>query len=86
MDEDNKIYIGNLDYGVTEKDLKEFIESKGFNTAEVKIIKDQNTNRSKGFGFAELVNSAKAQEAIRVLNGLELKSRKLRVDRARRKD
>ena len=47
MEEEKKLYIGNLDYGVTEADLKKFIEEKGLTVKEVKIIKDKFNDRSK---------------------------------------
>ncbi len=30
MDEENKIYIGNIDYEVTEEELREIFKEKGF--------------------------------------------------------
>ena len=78
MDEEKKIYIGNLDYSVTEEDLKKTIEEKGFHTIELKIVADKFTGRSKGFGFAEFEKNEDAQTAIESLNGHELKGRKLK--------
>ena len=44
------IYVGNLSYEVTEEDLQEAFE--GFGQIEsIKIIKDNYSNRSKGFGY-----------------------------------
>jgi RNA recognition motif-containing protein len=76
------IYVGNLSYEVTEEDLKEAFE--GFGQIEsVKIIKDNYTGRSKGFGFVEMSNNADAQSAINGLNDKELKGRTLKVNTAR---
>jgi RNA recognition motif-containing protein len=76
------IYVGNLSYEVTEEDLKEAFE--GFGKAEsVKIIKDNYSGRSKGFGFVEMTNNADAQSAINGLNDKELKGRQLKVNTAR---
>jgi RNA recognition motif-containing protein len=76
------IYVGNLSYEVTEEDLKEAFE--GFGQIEsVKIIKDNYTGRSKGFGFVEMSNNADAQSAIDGLNDKELKGRTLKVNTAR---
>ena len=44
------IYIGNLNYSVRENDLKEVMEDYG-TVLSVKIIKDRETGRSKGFAF-----------------------------------
>jgi RNA recognition motif-containing protein len=76
------IYIGNLSYEVTEGDLQEAFEGFG-QTESVKIIKDNYSGRSKGFGFVEMPNDADAQSAINGLNDKELKGRALKVNTAR---
>ena len=77
-----KIYVGNLSYDVSEEDLKETFESFG-EIESVKIIKDNYSGRSKGFGFIEMPNNADAQSAINGLNDKELKGRTLNVNTAR---
>jgi RNA recognition motif-containing protein len=84
MEEEKKIYIGNLDYGVTEEDVQTFLDEQGFQPNDLKIITDRMTGRSKGFGFAEFEEAEEASRAIESLNGLELKGRNLRVNQARR--
>lgn len=86
MEEEKKVYIGNLDYDVTEEDIQKAIEEKGLTVKEIKIIKDKFTGRSKGFGFAEFESDEQVQQAIDLLDGQELKSRNLKVNRARRRD
>ena len=76
------IYVGNLSYEVTEEDLKEAFEVFG-EVDTVKVIKDNYTGRSKGFGFVEMPVKAEAQSAIEGLNGKELKGRSLNVNEAR---
>ena len=76
------IYVGNLSYEVTEQDLQNAFE--GFGEIEsLKIIKDNYSGRSKGFGFVEMSNNADAQSAIDGLNDKELKGRTLKVNTAR---
>jgi RNA recognition motif-containing protein len=84
MEEQKKLYIGNLEYGVTDADLKKFIEEKGLTPKEVKIITDKYSGRSKGFGFAEFETEEQAQAAIEALNEQELNGRKLTVNKARK--
>lgn len=84
MEEQKKLYIGNLEFGVTESDLKGFIESKGISPKEVKIITDKYSGRSKGFGFAEFETEEAAQQAIDALNEQELNGRKMTVNKARK--
>ena len=76
------IYVGNLSYEVTEEDLKEAFGAFGA-VDTVKVIKDNYTGRSKGFGFVEMPAKAEAQSAIEGLNGKDLKGRSLNVNEAR---
>ena len=76
------IYVGNLSFEVTEEDLQKAFEDFG-QTESVKIIKDNYSGRSKGFGFVEMSNNADAQSAINGLNDKELKGKTLKVNTAR---
>ncbi len=76
------IYVGNLSYEVTEEDLKEAFGAFG-EVGTVKVIKDNYTGRSKGFGFVEMPDKSEAQSAIEGLNGKDLKGRSLNVNEAR---
>ena len=76
------IYVGNLNYNLSEDDLEKVFSAYG-EVASVKIIRDKYTDQSKGFGFIEMANDADAQKAIDELNGTEVKGRELRVNQAR---
>tara|TARA_B100001989_G_C24515171_1_gene452690 strand:+ start:149 stop:400 length:252 start_codon:yes stop_codon:yes gene_type:complete len=79
----NKIYVGNLNYKITEQDLKDYFASCG-QIEDVKIITDFNTNQSKGFGFITFSSNEEMEAAIEK-NGEELEGRKLFVNKAREK-
>jgi len=85
MDEENKIYIGNINYEVTEEELKEMFKEKGFEVKDINIIRDKFSGRSKGFGFAEFENDEQVKKVIESLDGYELKSRKLKINKAKEK-
>jgi cold-inducible RNA-binding protein len=76
------IYVGNLSYEATEEDLKMAFEAFG-EVETIKVLKDNFTGRSKGFGFVEMSNDADAQSAIDGLNDKDLKGRTLKVNKAR---
>jgi RNA recognition motif-containing protein len=78
------IYVGNLPYGLSEDDLKNAFAAFG-EVAGVKIIIDQMTGKSKGFGFVEMENDEHAQQAIDSLNGTELNGRNIVVNKSRPK-
>ena len=76
------IYVGNLAYEVTEEDLKQLFDAFG-QVESVKVIKDNFSGRSKGFGFVEMLETADAESAIEGLDGKELKGRTLKVNKAK---
>jgi RNA recognition motif-containing protein len=76
------IFVGNLSYATTEDKLRTLFETYGEVTS-VKILRDRETDRPRGFGFVEMPNDEQAQEAIDALNGRELDARALRVNKAR---
>jgi RNA recognition motif-containing protein len=76
------IYVGNLSYEVTEEELREAFEVFG-EVESVKVVKDNYTGRSKGFGFVEMPDAGNAQSAIDGLNDKELKGRALKVNKAK---
>ena len=76
------IYVGNLSHETTEENLKEAFEVFG-EVNRAKVIKDNNTGRSKGFGFVGMPDKAEAQSAIEGLNGKDLKGRSINVSEAR---
>ena len=61
------IYVGNLNYEVTEEDLRELFASFG-EIASVNIIKDKYSGKSKGFGFVEMGDDQAGEAAIEGLN------------------
>ena len=75
------IYVGNLNYRVREDDLKQVMEEYG-TVESVKIIKDRETGKSKGFAFVEMPDNAEAQKAINELNGAEYAGRAMVVKEA----
>ena len=77
-----KLYVGNLSYQVTEKEINDLFATAG-TVASVKIITDGQTGRPRGFGFVEMGSSEEAQKAIEMLNGKSFMERNLIVSEAR---
>lgn len=78
------IYVGNLNYDLSEDDLKSTFEEHGA-VESVKIIIDRYSGRSKGFGFVEMSNNDEAKAAMEALSGNDLSGRTLVVNEARPK-
>ena len=78
----NKLYVGNLPYGVRDADLEQAFSQFGSVTS-AKVMMERDTGRSKGFGFVEMGSDAAAQEAINGMNGQSLGGRNVVVNEAR---
>ncbi len=78
------IYIGNLSYEATEQDVQELFSKFG-EVSSVKLIKDNATGRSKGFGFVEMADASLSKRAIAELHETEFMSRNIVVNEARPK-
>lgn len=78
----NKLYVGNLSYGIKSTDLEQMFAAYGV-VASAQVISDRETQRSKGFGFVEMGSESEAQAAIAALNGKSVEGRALTVNEAR---
>jgi RNA recognition motif-containing protein len=76
------IYVGNLNYSISEEDLNKVFSDFG-NVDSVKIIRDKMTGRAKGFGFVDMPDDSEAETAIKELDGKELMGRNMRVNPSR---
>ncbi len=78
----NRLYVGNLAYSTTDAGLRDFFATVG-EVKSAEVVMDRISNRSKGFGFVEMVNDEDAARAVQMLNGKQLDDRQLRIDFAR---
>lgn len=76
------IYVGNLPYSVSEDDLRNAFAAFGEVTS-ASIVTDKFSGQSKGFGFVEMAKNAEADQAIKALNGSQLKGRSIKVNQAK---
>lgn len=79
------IYISNLSFNIQNEDLKGFFDTYGEVTS-AKIINDNTTGRSRGFGFVEMSDDAAAQTAIAGLNNTTVEGRAINVTEAKPKE
>ncbi len=74
------IYVGNLPFSTSEKEIRDLFEKHG-DVESVNLITDRETGRLRGFGFVEM--SKGGEDAIAALNESELGGRTLTVNLAR---
>jgi RNA recognition motif-containing protein len=77
-----KIYVGNLSFDTNDTQLNQIFQPFGQVTSS-RVITDQYTGRSRGFGFVEMDNNEEADKAIAGLNGKNVEGRDLNISEAR---
>lgn len=76
-----KLYVGNLSYNTAESQLEQLFASFG-QLDSIRIMRDQATGRSRGFGFVELSDDA-GQAACAALDQKDFEGRRLTVNEAK---
>lgn len=77
-----KLYVGNLNFRVTEDDLRELFAPFG-TIDDLILLHDRETGRSRGFGFITLADDELAQKAIDQLHQQDYQGRDLALNQAR---
>ncbi|XP_042198696.1 cold-inducible RNA-binding protein B-like isoform X3 [Callorhinchus milii] len=81
MSDEGKLFVGGLNFDTNENSL-ESVFSKYGQISEVIVIKDRETQRSRGFGFVTFENPEDAKDAMMAMNGKSIDGRQIRVDQA----
>jgi cold-inducible RNA-binding protein len=79
-----KLFVGNLPFDMGESELKDLFEAKS-PVDSVTVMRDNDTGRSRGFAFVEMVSEEGAKKAIAELNAYSVSGRNLTVNEARPK-
>ena len=76
------IYVGNLPWSIDDEGLKNLFAEHG-EVISAKVIRDRETNRSRGFGFVEMDDNS-SEDAISALIGHEVEGRALKVNKSKK--
>ena len=74
-----RLFVGNLDFKVTENDLQDAFAAFGTVT-EANLVMDRTTGRPRGFAFVTMSAPEEAQKAIDAMNGMSPPYGQLRKD------
>jgi cold-inducible RNA-binding protein len=77
-----KLFVGNLSFSTEESTLQDLFAQAG-PVDSVRVMRDQATGRSRGFGFVEMATEEAAQAAIDKFNENDLDGRRIAVNEAR---
>ena len=78
------IFVSKLSFRINNEDLKTIFEEYGA-VDSARVITDNFTGRSRGFGFVEMKSDDEARLAIEGLNNAEYDGRVIMVSEARPK-
>ena len=78
-----RLFIGNISFKVSDADLSRLFSEENIPVDNIKMVRDMDTGRPRGFAFAELAPGADMAEAIKKLNGKLVEGRALVVSEAR---
>lgn len=81
----NKLFVGGLDYSITDAQLEEHFAQAG-KVISAKVIVDRYTGQGKGFGFVEMETEEEAKTAMNKLNETQLANRTIVVKEAKPKE
>src|SRR5207253_1595524 len=76
------VFLGNLPVWVTKDDIKSWLNSENLVFDDVKVIRNPETQESKGFAFIDTPNSEEMQSIIRRFDRAPLEDRLLRANQA----
>jgi cold-inducible RNA-binding protein len=78
----HKLFIGGLPFATSSERLREvFTQAGGVESATV--VMEQETGRSRGFGFVEMTTAEDAEAAVKKFNGQDMDGRTLKVEIAK---
>ncbi|RAH44159.1 RNA recognition motif domain-containing protein [Aspergillus brunneoviolaceus CBS 621.78] len=77
----SKLFVGGLAWHTTDETLRQGFQDFGV-VEEAVVVKDHDTNRSRGFGFVRFATDEDADKAMEAMNNQEFDGRVIRVDKA----
>lgn len=78
------IYVKNIPTEVTDDEFRALFEKYG-DVTSASLARDQESGKSRGFGFVNFINHEHAEKAVDELNGKDFKGQDLYVGRAQKK-
>ena len=76
------VFLGNLPVWVTKDDIKAWLNAEALVFDDVKVIRNPETQESKGFAFIDAPNSEEMASIIRRFDRAPLEDRLLRANQA----
>jgi RNA recognition motif-containing protein len=75
----SNLLLINLPYNATDREIREWIESRGIGAKTIRVVRDLVTGASPSFGHVELKSSSALKEAISILDGKRMRNQTIRA-------
>ena len=85
MNNESRLFVGNLSYQTMENDLQEYFAQAGV-VSSVNLMLDKFTGKSRGFAFVEYSTAEEANKAVEMFHSKEFQGRSLTVNIAQPKE
>lgn len=77
-----RLFVGGLPWAVDDHQLRDHFQNVG-QVINATVIRDRETQRSRGFGFVEFSTQEEAGKAVDSLDGTEMDGRQITVSVAK---
>jgi len=75
----SKLFLVNIPYNCSDRELQDWVESRGIETRSIRIVHDLVAGVAPAFGYVELRDESKIQEAVATLNGKKMRNQTILV-------
>jgi hypothetical protein len=75
----SNLLLVNLPHNASDREIREWIESRGIGTKSIRIVRDVVTGASPSSGHVELKGSTALNEAILILDGKRMRNQTIRA-------
>jgi RNA recognition motif-containing protein len=77
-----RLFLVNIPYNYSDRELKDWVESRGIETRSIRIVRDLVSGVSPSFGYVEVRDHTVVGDAIAILNGKKMRNQIIHVREA----
>jgi len=81
-----QLFFTNVPYNCSDRELKEWIESRGIDAVAIRIIRDLVSGASPAFAYASLKDERQIDSAVSILNGTRMRNQIITVSQVPSRD
>ena len=78
----SQLFFTIIPYNCSDRELKDWIESRGVEIRSIRIMRDLVAGVSPAFAYADLKDDARLQEAVSLLDGKKMRNQTVSVQQA----